>query len=91
MLNRSEFPDIDWTNKDVNRLVEIFDIMAKKKDEIINQLTEMNNQQAEEIKQLKQKIEDLTSGTEDSSVQHQKLQCKGIQGLSTPLRIHKKA
>ena len=56
MLNKSEFPDIDWTNKDVNRLVEIFDVMAKKKDEIINQ-------QAEEIKQLKQKIEDLTSDT----------------------------
>ena len=48
MVPKSDFPDIDWANEDVSRIVEIFsekfDVMMQKKDEVIDKLAEENKQ-----------------------------------------------
>ena len=63
MLNKPEFTDIDWTDKDVIRVMEIFNEKFNTMAEENKQQAEKIKQQDEEIKQLKQKIEDLTSDT----------------------------
>ena len=57
MVPKSDFPDIDWANEDVSRIVEIFsekfDVMMQKKDEVIDKLAEENKQLRQEIERLK--------------------------------------
>jgi len=63
MIAASDFPDIDWANEDVSRLVKIFsekfDVMTKEKDSTIDRLAEENRQQAKKIEQLEQEIRQL--------------------------------
>ena len=56
MVPKSDFPNIDWANEDVRRLVETF---SEKFDAMTGEKNRVIDQQAEEIKQLKQEIASL--------------------------------
>lgn len=64
-MAKSDFPDVDWADEDVGRLIEIFsekfDVMAKKKDGIIDRQSEEIKQLKKENEQLKKEIKKLAS------------------------------
>ena len=94
MVPKSDFPDIDWANEDVSRIVEIFsekfDVMMQKKDEVIDKLAEENKQIVEENKRLRQEIERLKSTGGRRSRKSRSYNAREFKGYPRPENYSKR-